>query len=184
MHTPVNASQQIIVPRKGVSELVRMLGHLEGEVKIGIGQNHLRAQGPGQTIVTKLIDGKFPDYERVIPKEGEKLVTADREALRATLGRTSILSNEKFRGVRLSLSHGLLKAAAHNPEQEEAEEDIEVDYVGDEIEIGFNVSYLLDVLGVLKSQSVRIELSDANSSCVLYAPEDLRARYVVMPMRL
>jgi DNA polymerase-3 subunit beta len=184
VETPVTATQQIIIPRKGVTELVRMLGHLDSEVTLGIGQNHLRVTGPGQTIITKLIDGKFPDYERVIPKEGEKLVTADREALKATLGRTSILSNEKFRGVRLSLTQGLLKAAAHNPEQEEAEEDIEVDYLGDELEIGFNVSYLLDVLGVLKSQSVRMELSDANSSCILYAPEDTRARYVVMPMRL
>lgn len=182
--TPVDALQQIIVPRKGVTELVRMLAHIEGEVTLGVGHNHLRVKAVGQSIITKLIDGKFPDYERVIPKEGEKMVTADREALRATLSRTSILSNEKFRGVRLSLTQGLLKAAAHNPEQEEAEEDIEVDYVGDDLEIGFNVSYLLDVLGVLKTQSVRLELSDANSSCVLYAPEDARARYVVMPMRL
>jgi len=182
--TGVSALQQIIVPRKGVSELVRMLAHLDGEITVGIGQNHMRVAAAGQSITTKLIDGKFPDYERVIPKEGEKLVTADREALKAAFSRTSILSNEKFRGVRISLTKGLLKAAAHNPEQEEAEEDIEVDYTHEDLEIGFNVSYLLDVLGVLKSQNVRMELSDANSSCVLYAPEDMRARYVVMPMRL
>ena len=182
--TGVDAPKQIIIPRKGVTELVRMLGHLEGEVSVGVGQNHLKVTSRDQTVTTKLIDGKFPDYERVIPKEGEKLVTADREALKAAFGRTSILSNEKFRGVRISLTKGLLKAAAHNPEQEEAEEDIEVDYTSDDLEIGFNVSYLLDVLGVLKSQNVRLELSDANSSCVLYAPEDSRARYVIMPMRL
>lgn len=182
--TGVAAPKQIIVPRKGVSELVRMLGHLEGEVKLAVGQNHLKVTTRDQSITTKLIDGKFPDYERVIPKEGEKMVTADREGLKAAFSRTSILSNEKFRGVRISLSKGLLKAAAHNPEQEEAEEDVEVDYDGDDLEIGFNVSYLLDVLGVLKSQSIRLELTDANSSCVLYAPEDQRARYVIMPMRL
>lgn len=182
--TGVEAPKQIIIPRKGVTELVRMLGHLEGEVSVGVGQNHLKVTARDQSVTTKLIDGKFPDYERVIPKEGEKLVTADREALKAAFGRTSILSNEKFRGVRISLTKGLLKAAAHNPEQEEAEEDIEVDYTSDDLEIGFNVSYLLDVLGVLKSQNVRLELSDANSSCVLYAPEDARARYVIMPMRL
>jgi len=184
LDTGVAVQQQIIVPRKGVTELVRMLSHLDGEVSVGVGQNHMRVSTTGQSITTKLIDGKFPDYERVIPKEGEKLVTADREALKAAFSRTSILSNEKFRGVRISLTKGLLKAAAHNPEQEEAEEDIEVDYAHDDLEIGFNVSYLLDVLGVLKSQSVRMELSDSNSSCVLYAPEDMRARYVVMPMRL
>ncbi len=184
LNTGVAVQQQIIVPRKGVTELVRMLAHLDGEVSVGVGQNHMRVSTAGQSITTKLIDGKFPDYERVIPKEGEKLVTADREALKAAFSRTSILSNEKFRGVRITLTKGLLKAAAHNPEQEEAEEDIEVDYSHDDLEIGFNVSYLLDVLGVLKSQSVRMELSDSNSSCVLYAPEDMRARYVVMPMRL
>jgi len=182
--TGVPVPKQIIVPRKGVTELVRMLGHLEGDVNFAVGQNHLKVTTRDQSITTKLIDGKFPDYERVIPKEGEKMVTADRENLKAAFSRTSILSNEKFRGVRISLTNGLLKAAAHNPEQEEAEEDIEVDYTGDELEIGFNVSYLLDVLGVLKSQSVRLELTDANSSCVLYAPEDQRARYVIMPMRL
>jgi DNA polymerase-3 subunit beta len=184
LNTGVAVQQQIIIPRKGVTELVRMLAHLDGEVSVGVGQNHMRVAATGQSITTKLIDGKFPDYERVIPKEGEKLVTADREALKAAFSRTSILSNEKFRGVRISLTEGLLKAAAHNPEQEEAEEDIEVDYTHDDLEIGFNVSYLLDVLGVLKSQSVGMELSDSNSSCVLYAPEDMRARYVVMPMRL
>ncbi len=182
--TGVALPKQIIVPRKGITELVRMLSHLDGDVTLAIGQNHLKVTTRDQSVTTKLIDGKFPDYERVIPKEGEKMVTADRETLKAAFGRTSILSNEKFRGVRISLTNGQLKAAAHNPEQEEAEEDIEVDYAGDDLEIGFNVSYLLDVLGVLKSQSVRLELTDANSSCVLYAPEDQRARYVIMPMRL
>ncbi len=182
--TGVDAPKQIIIPRKGVMELVRMLGHLEGAISVGVGLNHLKVTSRDQSVTIKLIDGKFPDYERVIPKEGEKLVTADREALKAAFGRTSILSNEKFRGVRISLTKGLLKAAAHSPEQEEAEEDIEVDYTSEDLEIGFNVSYLLDVLGVLKSRNVRLELSDANSSCVLYAPEDARARYVIMPMRL
>ncbi|HCU91160.1 MAG TPA: DNA polymerase III subunit beta, partial [Gammaproteobacteria bacterium] len=122
--------------------------------------------------------------ERVIPKAGEKRVTADREILKAGLARASILSNEKFRGVRVVLDDNQLTAIAHNPEQEEAEEEIEVDYSGGELEIGFNVSYLLDVLTVLKSTTIHIDFIDSNSSCLIHDPEDETARYVVMPMRL
>ncbi|MSQ69571.1 MAG: DNA polymerase III subunit beta [Gammaproteobacteria bacterium] len=175
---------QLIVPRKGVQEIQRMLGHVEGDVVVAVSDNHVKISTVGQAITTKLIDGKFPDYQRVMPKKGERSVTADREALKAAFGRTSILSNEKFRGVRLFLSNGLLRAATNNPEQEEAEEDVAVDYSGDELEIGFNVSYLLDVMGVLRSKFVKIELSDANSSAVIFDPEDERSRYVIMPMRL
>lgn len=184
VETGVNSPIQLIVPRKGVQEIQRMLLHQDEDVMLVLDENHIRVEATDQAITAKLIDGKFPDYQRVIPKQGDRLVTADRETLRAAFNRTSILSNEKFRGVRLVLSENLLKAMTHNPEQEEAEEDVEVDYLGGELEIGFNVSYLLDVLSVLKSQLVRVELSDANSSAVLYAPDDARAKYVIMPMRL
>lgn len=184
IETSVSAATQLIVPRKGVQEIQRMLAHQAEDVVLILDDNHIRVEASGQSLTAKLIDGKFPDYQRVIPKQGDRLVTADRETLRAAFNRTSILSNEKFRGVRLVLSENLLKAMTHNPEQEEAEEDVEVEYAGGELEIGFNVSYLLDVLSVLKSELVRIELSDANSSAVLYAPDDPRAKYVIMPMRL
>ncbi len=176
--------RQVIVPRKGVMEIVRLLGHTDAKVALALGGNHLKVAIPSQSVSTKLVDGRFPDYERVIPRGGDKIVLAMREDTRAALSRTSILSNEKFRGVRLQLSPGVLKATAHNPEQEEAEEDVEVDYAGEELEIGFNVSYLLDALGVIGAEKVRLELSDPNSSCLLQAVDDPRARYVIMPMRL
>jgi len=176
--------RQIIVPRKGVVELMRMLSGGDDSIHIEIGGNHLKATTARQSLTTKLVDGRFPDYERVIPRAGEKKVFADRETLKAGLARASILSNEKFRGVRIVLSKNQLTAIAHNPEQEEAEEEIEVRYDGGELEIGFNVSYLLDVLGVLKSENVRIDFIDSNSSCLIQDPDDESARYVIMPMRL
>jgi len=185
---PLQASnseeRQIIVPRKGVVELMRMMSGDDEAIKVFIGANHLKATTARQTLTTKLVDGRFPDYERVIPRAGEKKVYANREVLKAGLARASILSNEKFRGVRVVLSNNQLMAIAHNPEQEEAEEEIEVQYDGDELEIGFNVSYLLDVLGVLKSEDVRVDFIDSNSSCLIQDPGDETARYVIMPMRL
>lgn len=176
--------RQIIVPRKGVLEIVRLLNAAGETVKLRVGENHLQVSSGGQALTTKLVDGRFPDYERVIPRETDNRVVADRELLRAGLSRASILSNEKFRGIRLNFKKNLLVAVAHNPEQEEAEEEIEVTYDGDPIEIGFNVSYLLDVLGVMRSDTVRLDLIDANSSCVMQDPDDDSSRYVVMPMRL
>lgn len=176
--------RQCIVPRKGVLELVRLLNVAEDNVRVTLGENHLRVACGHQALTTKLVDGRFPDYERVIPRESENCVLAEREVLRAGLSRASILSNEKFRGIRLILRKNLLTAVAHNPEQEEAEEELEVEYAGDSMEVGFNVSYLLDVLGVMRSERVRLDLIDANSSCLIRAPEDNGSRYVVMPMRL
>ena len=175
---------QIIVPRKGVVEIMRMLGGADESIRIAIGGNHMTVTTEGQSLTTKLVDGRFPDYERVIPRAGEKRVSADREVLKAGLARASILSNEKFRGVRVVLSDNQLTAIAHNPEQEEAEEEIEVEYQGEELEIGFNVSYLLDVLTVLKCPTVSVDFIDSNSSCLIHDPEDEMARYVIMPMRL
>ena len=175
--------QQIILPRKGVLELQRLLDG-EGEIEIAIGTNHVRVQIGEVRFTSKLIDGKFPEYGRVIPADPPRIMSASREALRAALQRTAILSNEKYRGVRLTFAAGLLTVQAHNPEQEEAEDQLEVNFTGDEIEIGFNVSYLLDALGAVETETVEVGLTDANSSCLIRAPGNVNVKYVVMPMRL
>jgi DNA polymerase-3 subunit beta len=175
---------QAIVPRKGVLELGRLIADAEGEVALTLGKNHLRATVGGYTLTTKLVDGRFPDYEKVVPRDTSQTVEGDRESLRQAFHRASILSNEKFRGVRLILEPEQLTIQANNPEQEEAEEVVAVGYAGDTMEIGFNVSYLQDVLGVLEGDAVRLSLSDANSSALIEGPEDTDSVYVVMPMRL
>jgi DNA polymerase-3 subunit beta len=175
--------QQIILPRKGVLELQRLLDG-EGEIEVAIGSNHVRVQIGEVRFTSKLIDGKFPEYSRVIPAEPPRIMTATRDALRATLQRTAILSNEKYRGVRLTFASGLLTVQAHNPEQEEAEDQLEVSFSGDELEIGFNVSYLLDALAAVETETVEVGLTDANSSCLIRAPGNRQIKYVVMPMRL
>ncbi len=174
---------QSIVPRKGVLELNRLLGG-EGEVQLVLSSNHLRVQLPGTRLTSKLIDGRFPEYSRVVPEHSEYLVRADREALRSALQRAAILSNEKYRGIRLELSENRLIMQANNPEQEEATEELEVEYAGPEMEIGFNVGYLLDALGAVDSESVELGLSDANSSCLITNVGDAQTKFVVMPMRL
>jgi DNA polymerase III subunit beta len=176
--------QQVIVPRKGILELQRLLGDGDTQAQIELGTNHLRVTLPGIRFTSKLIDGRFPEYERVVPKGGDKVFIANRQHLRETLNRAAILSNEKYRGVRLQLTPKHLKVMAHNPEQEEAEDELEVQYQGSELEIGFNVTYLLDALTALEGEQVHITLTDANSSCLIRAPENEECRYVVMPMRL
>ncbi|AUA31092.1 MULTISPECIES: DNA polymerase III subunit beta [Pseudomonas] len=186
MNAPIEQDDrhQVIVPRKGILELARLLTEPEGMVSIVLGQHHIRATTGEFTFTSKLVDGKFPDYERVLPKGGDKLVIGDRQALREAFSRTAILSNEKYRGIRLLLAAGQLKIQANNPEQEEAEEEISVDYDGSSLEIGFNVSYLLDVLGVMTTEQVRLILSDSNSSALLQEAGNDDSSYVVMPMRL
>jgi len=179
----VSGTQQVILPRKGVLELQRILGS-EGEVELSIGSNHIRAQVGDIRFTSKLIDGKFPEYGRVIPANPPRVMTAARDALRQALQRTSILSNEKYRGVRLTFGTNLLTIQAHNPEQEEAEDQVEVGFSGEEIEIGFNVTYLLDALAAVDVDTVEVGLTDANSSCVIRAPGDQAVKFVVMPMRL
>ena len=179
-----SSSRQVIVPRKGVMELQRLLNEVSGNVNITVGSNHLCAEGSEFTFTTKLVDGRFPDYDRVIPKDGDKVVLADRVELRQALNRTAILSNEKYRGIRVNLTSGALQLSANNPEQEEAEEIVTVEYEGDSLEVGFNVVYLQDVLGVLESDKVRLTLHDANSSALLEEPEDDDSIYVIMPMKL
>ncbi len=181
---PTATKGQVIVPRKGILELSRLLADSDDEVRIVLGSNHIRAHTPNFTFTSKLVDGKFPDYDRVLPKGGDKILTAGRSDLRQALNRTAILSNEKFRGIRLLLSNDELKIVANNPEQEEAEEIINVEYRGAPLEIGFNVSYLVDVLSVVHTDSVQLILSDSNSSVLLKAAEDNPSLYVVMPMRL
>lgn len=177
--------QQVIVPRKGITELLRLLEEGEQKVKLEIGANHLRVRAHDTSLTTKLIDGRFPDYERVLPQQTDKRVVADKGLVRDALTRTSILSNEKFRGVRFTLGEGVLKTQAHNPEQEEAEEEIEVRYEGEPLEIGFNASYVLDALNAVSGEEVRLELSDPNSSCLITPnDESVVSKYVVMPMRL
>ncbi len=183
LESRAKTSQQVIVPRKGVLELQRILG-ADGNLELAVGTNHVRAQIGNIRFTSKLIDGRFPEYGRVIPASPTKTVEADRDVLRAALQRTAILSNEKYRGIRLVLKSGLLTLQAHNPEQEEAEDQIEVAFEGDELEVGFNVNYLLDALAAIDNEKVEIGLTDANSSCLIRQPGTTAARYVVMPMRL
>ena len=183
LDSDAGTTHQVIVPRKGVLELQRLLAG-DGSVQLIVGTNHVRAQIGDIRFTSKLIDGRFPEYGRVIPANPTRKVTADRDTLRAALQRAAILSNEKYRGIRLAVKSGLLTLQAHNPEQEEAEEELEVNYAGEEMEIGFNVNYLLDALAALEVGEVDVGLTDANNSCLLSAASTPQAKYVVMPMRL
>jgi DNA polymerase-3 subunit beta len=176
---------QVIVPRKGVIELSRLLTDADvTDVQLLIGRNHLRATVADYTLTTKLVDGRFPDYEKVFPKQPRYAMTGDRDALRQAFLRAAILSNEKYRGVRLVLDRDQLTIQANNPEQEEAEEVVAVDYSGDHLEVGFNASYLQDVLGVLATESVRLLVTDANSTAVIEGPGADDSVFIIMPMRL
>ena len=175
--------KQVIVPRKGVLELQRLMSG-EGDLSLALGSNHIRIQLDGIRFTSKLIDGRFPEYDRVIPKDPGNELKGDRLLLRGAMQRTAILSNEKYRGIRLVIKDGGLMLQAHNPEQEEAEEEVEVGYTGDDMEIGFNVNYLLDALGVVETEEVSMAFVDANSSCLLREPGNDDCKYVVMPMRL
>ncbi len=176
--------QQVIVPRKGVQELLRLLDDSDNEIQVEIGTNHIRITTEELRLTSKLIDGRFPDYQRVIPQNVDKQLLVDRELLRQALTRTSILSNEKYRGIRLDISKNNIKIQAHNPEQEEAIEEIDVRYDDDNLIVGFNVTYLLDVLNALDYPEIAIFLNDANSSALIQQPGVGDCRYVVMPMRL
>jgi DNA polymerase-3 subunit beta len=176
--------EQVIVPRKGVQELHRLLEDTDEPVQIEIGSNHIRITTSELRFTSKLIDGRFPDYTRVIPKNADKQLLVNRDLLRQALTRTSILSNEKYRGIRLDVSENNIKIQAHNPEQEEAVEEIDATYNEEGLVVGFNVTYILEVLNVLDSHDVAVSLSDANSSALINQPGMDDCRYVVMPMRL
>jgi len=181
-----DAARQVIVPRKGISELLRLLGNGEEEVVIELGSNAVQITLPEVRLTSKLIDGKFPDYRRVVPKEEstDKSIVVDRELLRQSLARAAILSNDKYRAVRLCLEPNALRIVAKNPEQEEAEDEVEVAYDGEPLEIGFNVSYLIDALTALPGDEAVIHLGDSSSSALITPKEEGDCQYVVMPMRL
>lgn len=185
--TPIDTEvRQIILPRKAVGELHRVLGTGEEEVTLCVGSNGVRVQMPGLQMTSKLIDGRFPDYERVIPdrERCDKVIDFEADELRQCLARASILSNEKYRAIRLTFDNKLLRIVASNPEQEEAEEELEMDYEGEMMEIGFNVTYLLDALGALPTEKARVYLSDNSNCCLIQPVPEGDCQFVVMPMRL
>lgn len=176
--------QEVILPRKTVLELQRLLSDKEGAIEMQFAANQAKFSFDGMEFVTKLVEGKFPDYNRVIPKNHKNIVTLGRAPLLASLQRTAIMTSEKFKGVRLNIEPGVLRVASSNAEQEEAVDELDIDYNGDTIEIGFNVTYLIDALQNMSQEMVRIELSDGNSSALVTNPDDNAFKYVVMPMRI
>ncbi len=177
-------TEQIIIPRKGVLELSKLMEADEKSATMMLSNNHIRVQTDEFIFTSKLIDGKFPDFSRVIPKNNTQILVANRQELKQVFQRASILSNEKYRGVRLFLKRDVLQVFANNPDQEQAEETLSVDYQGDEFEIGFNVSYLLEVINVIQDENIKLFLADSNSSALIEYPESNGCQYVVMPMRL
>lgn len=184
VETPFAESTQVIVPRKAIQELLRLLSDDDGAVRLELSDNHLRITWPDVRFTTKLIDGRFPNYQRVIPKAGGARLQVDRNALRQALVRASVLSNERLHGVRFIVGGEWLRICSNNPDQEEAEEELAVEYEGEPLEIGFNASYLLDALAAIEESTVAIFLIDANSSALLHGTENPSCQYVVMPLRL
>ncbi len=178
------ANRQAIVPRKGVLEIARFLGTSQDTAIISLSANHIRVSVGDITLTSKLIDGRFPDYQQVLPASYRRVVRVERNGLREALGRAAILANEKYRGVRLAVAPGMLTVTAHNPEQEEAHEELSIDYDGEELEVGFNVGYVVEALGGLESKEIELGINDPHSSCALQATDEKATRYIVMPMRL
>jgi len=176
--------QEVILPRKTVLELQRLLKDEDTAIEMRFAGNQAKFVFSGMEFVTKLVEGKFPDYNRVIPKNHRNAVTLGRAPLLASLQRAAILTSEKFKGVRVNIEPGLLRIASSNAEQEEAKEELEIDYGGDTIEIGFNVTYLIDALTNMSQEMVKIELQDTNSSALITVPDQAGFKYVVMPMRI
>lgn len=179
-----NTARQVIVPRKGVQEITRLLEDAAESVEIQISQNHLRVKTEGLVFTSKLIDGKYPDYTKVVPTAQSKTIRIGREEFRDALSRVAILSSDKFRGVRLTLTGNNLKITAHNPEQEEAQEEVASDYRGEGMEIGFNVNYMIEAISAFPSRDITLGLNDPNSSCTITSPDTKTPLYVIMPMRL
>ena len=176
--------QEVILPRKTVLELQRLLKDEDTPIEMRFAGNQAKFGFSGMEFVTKLVEGKFPDYNRVIPKNHKNHITLGRAPLLASLQRAAILTSEKFKGVRVNIEPGTLRIASSNAEQEEAKEELEIDYAGDAIEIGFNVTYLMDALANMSVEMVKLELQDTNSSVLITVPEQAGFKYVVMPMRI
>ncbi len=176
--------QEVILPRKTVLELQRLLKDEDTSIEMRFAGNQAKFVFSGMEFVTKLVEGKFPDYNRVIPKNHKNAVTLGRAPLLASLQRAAILTSEKFKGVRVNIEPGTLRIASSNAEQEEAKEELEIDYGGDTIEIGFNVTYLIDALTNMSQEMIKLELQDTNSSALITVPEQAGFKYVVMPMRI
>lgn len=183
LETGIEGTSQSVVPRKAVLELMRFLQE-DQQATIQINPNHARVNGSGWVFTTKLIDGRFPDYQKVIPDSLATHLLLDRGTIHDVLTRIAILTNEKFRGVRINLKPGVMTVSANNPEQEEAVDELPAEYEGPEVEIGFNVGYLIDALKAIETEQVDMGLEDPNSSCTLNAPDDASTLYLVMPMRL
>jgi DNA polymerase III subunit beta len=176
--------QEVILPRKTVLEMLRLLSDNDGSIEMQFANNQAKFSFGGMEFITKLVEGKFPDYNRVIPKNHKNQITLGRAPLLASLQRTAILTSEKFKGVRLNIEPGTLRVASNNAEQEEAVDELDINYAGDEIEIGFNVTYLIDALNNMSQEMVCMELADSNSSALLTIPDNPTFKYVVMPMRI
>ena len=184
LEADVPSKQEVILPRKTVLELQRLLKDEDTPIEMRFAGNQARFAFSGMEFVTKLVEGKFPDYNRVIPKNHRNSVTLGRVPLLGCLQRAAILTSEKFKGVRVNIEPGVLRIASSNAEQEEAKEELEIDYEGDAIDIGFNVTYLIDVLANVSQEMVKIELQDSSASALLTVPERPGFKYVVMPMRI
>ena len=180
----LSGDRQLIVPRKGVLELSRMLSDGDKPVELALGKNHVRLVKGNTVFTSKLIDGRFPEYGAVIPKGTDRHIKIDKASFTLALQRASILSNEKYRGVRLEEAGNAVKIIAHNPQHEEAVEELEAELNFDQIAIGFNVTYLLDALTAIEAETVLMELKDANSSCLISAASGSFDRHVVMPLKL
>jgi DNA polymerase-3 subunit beta len=176
--------QEVIIPRKTILELQRLLEESDDEVRLDIAASQVKLTFADIELVSKLVEGKFPDYTRVIPKGYKNDFTISREELLRSLQRAAIMTSDKFKGVRCMIAPGSMKISSTNADQEEAVEELEIDYGGDTIDIGFNVTYLLDVLNNLKCDQVNISLGDSNSSALISIPENGDFKYVVMPMRI
>jgi DNA polymerase-3 subunit beta len=174
----------IIIPRKTIIELIKLLDDSDNEVNIEVSTTQVNFSFNDIKLITKVIDGKFPDYTRVIPVGHQNKFTVDRMTVLLAMQRASILSNEKYRGIRMVLGMNSLRLISTNSEQEEAEEELEVNYTGDTLDIGFNVTYLIDVLNNVTNPEVVFSFADANSSCLVTVPNDENYKYVVMPMRI
>jgi DNA polymerase-3 subunit beta len=183
LKNPTNPAQ-VIVPRKTIVELTKLLNDTEDQLEISFTKNQVNFKFNEIDLITKVIDGKFPDYSRVIPQGHNNVFNVDRSLLLDSMLRASILSNDKYRGIRMVLEEGNLKLVSNNSEQEQAEEELEINYKGEKIDIGFNVTYLIDVLTNIQSDKLTIAFNDSSSSCLVTIPDNEKYKYVVMPMRI